>query len=61
MRYDVKSEALSSDQRQLFEDDIVQDIAAVKAELKFPVAGAVRIVFNYAQARVSNSTIAPLN
>lgn len=40
MRYGVKSEALSSGQQQLFEDDIVQDIAAVEAELKLPVTPA---------------------
>ncbi|MFA6922400.1 MAG: IS66 family transposase zinc-finger binding domain-containing protein, partial [Gallionella sp.] len=40
MRYGVKSEALSQEQRQLFEDDIVQDIAAVEAELKLPATPA---------------------
>ena len=29
MRYGVKSETLSPEQRQLFEDDVIQDIAAV--------------------------------
>lgn len=33
MRYGIKSEALNPEQRQLFEDDIVQDIAAIEAEL----------------------------
>jgi uncharacterized membrane protein len=36
MRYGAKSEAMSAEQRQLFEDDIVQDVAAVEAELKLP-------------------------
>ncbi|MDH5302448.1 MAG: IS66 family transposase [Gammaproteobacteria bacterium] len=36
MRYGAKSEAMSAEQRQLFEDDIVQDMAAVEAELKLP-------------------------
>lgn len=40
MRYGVKSEAMSAEQRQLFEDDIVQDVAAVEAELKLPPAPA---------------------
>jgi len=33
MRYGVKNEAMSAEQRSLFEDDVVQDIAAVEAEL----------------------------
>jgi transposase len=33
IRYGVKSEAMSAEQRSLFEDDVVQDIAAVEAEL----------------------------
>lgn len=33
MRYGVKNEAMSSEQRSLFEDDVIQDIAAVEAEL----------------------------
>lgn len=36
MRYGVKSEAMNSEQQLLFEDDIVQDLAAVEAELKLP-------------------------
>lgn len=40
IRYGVKSEAMSSEQRQLFEDDIVQDIAAVESELKLPATPA---------------------
>jgi transposase len=36
IRYGVKSEAMNPEQRQLFEDDIVQDVAAVEAELKLP-------------------------
>ena len=36
MRYGVKHEALSAEQRSLFEDDVVQDVAAVEAELKLP-------------------------
>ena len=33
IRYGVKNEAMSAEQRSLFEDDVVQDIAAVEAEL----------------------------
>jgi hypothetical protein len=33
MRYGAKSEAMSAEQRRLFADDIVQDVAAVEAEL----------------------------
>ena len=40
IRYGVKSEAMSAEQRQLFEDDIVQDIAAVESELKLPATPA---------------------
>lgn len=40
MRYGAKSESMSAEQRQLFEDDIVQDMAAVEAELKLPPAPA---------------------
>jgi transposase len=40
IRYGAKSEAMSAEQRQLFEDDIVQDVAAVEAELKLPPAPA---------------------
>jgi len=36
IRYGVKNEAMSPEQRSLFEDDVVQDIAAVEAELKLP-------------------------
>lgn len=36
IRYGVKSEALTPEQRSLFEDDIAQDIAAVESELKLP-------------------------
>jgi len=36
IRYGVKSEAMSPEQRQLFDEDIMQDIAAVEAELKLP-------------------------
>ena len=38
IRYGVKNEAMSAEQRSLFEDDVVQDIAAVEAELPAPVA-----------------------
>lgn len=40
IRYGVKSEAMSAEQRQLFEDDLVEDIAAVESELKLPAAPA---------------------
>lgn len=40
IRYGVKSEAMSAEQRQLFEDDIVQDVAAVESELKLPTTPA---------------------
>ena len=40
MRYGAKSEAMSAEQRQLFEDDVVQDVAAIEAELKLPVTPA---------------------
>lgn len=40
MRYGVKSEAMNSEQQLLFEDDIVQDLAAVEAELKLPATPA---------------------
>lgn len=40
IRYGVKSEAMSPEQRQLFDEDIVQDIAAVESELQLPVAPA---------------------
>jgi len=33
MRYGVKSEAWTDDQKKLFEDDADQDLAAVKAEI----------------------------
>lgn len=36
IRFGAKSETMSAEQRQLFEDDIVQDVAAVEAELKLP-------------------------
>jgi len=36
IRYGVKSEAMNPEQRQLFEDDILQDVAAIEAELKLP-------------------------
>ena len=29
MRYGAKSEAMSAEQRQLFEDDVMQDVAAI--------------------------------
>ena len=38
IRYGVKNEAMTAEQRSLFEEDIVQDIAAVESELKLPVA-----------------------
>ncbi len=38
MRYGVKSEALTDEQRNLFEDDADQDLAAVEAEIEAPVA-----------------------
>ena len=40
IRYGVKSEAMSAEQRQLFEDDLAQDIAAVESELKLPATPA---------------------
>ncbi len=40
IRYGVKSEAMSPEQRQLFDEDIVQDIAAVESELKLPAKPA---------------------
>jgi len=40
IRYGVKSEAMSAEQRQLFEDDIAQDVAAVESELKLPATPA---------------------
>ena len=36
MRYGAKSETMSAEQRSLFEDEVVQDVAAVEAELKLP-------------------------
>jgi transposase-like protein len=36
IRYGVKSEAMSAEQRQMFDEDVVQDIAAVESELKLP-------------------------
>ena len=36
IRYGARSEALNPEQRQLFEDDLAQDVAAVEAELKLP-------------------------
>jgi transposase len=33
MRYGVKNEAMSAEQRSLFEDEVIQDISAVEAEL----------------------------
>lgn len=41
MRYGVKNEALSAEQRSLFEDDVIQDLAAVEFELKLPATPAV--------------------
>jgi transposase len=40
IRYGVKNEAMTAEQRQLFDEDIVQDIAAVEAELKLPATPA---------------------
>jgi transposase len=40
IRYGARSEALSPEQHQLFEDDIVQDIAAVESELELPAPPA---------------------
>ena len=40
MRYGAKSETLSPEQRSLFEDDVVQDIAAVESELELPAPPA---------------------
>jgi len=40
IRYGVKSEAMTAEQRQLFDEDIVQDIAAVESELKLPATPA---------------------
>jgi transposase len=42
MRYGVKSEALSSEQKSLFEDDADQDLAAVQAELDSDPAASSR-------------------
>ncbi len=42
IRYGVKSEAMSAEQRSLFEEDIAQDIAAVESELKLPVPAVPR-------------------
>lgn len=38
MRYGIKSEALTDEQRNLFEDDADQDLAAVEAEIEAPAA-----------------------
>lgn len=38
IRYGARSEAMSAEQRQLFEDDLVQDVAAVESELELPAA-----------------------
>jgi len=40
IRYGVKSEAMNAEQRQLFDEDIAQDIAEVESELKLPVTPA---------------------
>jgi len=40
IRYGVKSEAMNAEQRQLFDEDIAQDIAEVESELKLPAAPA---------------------
>ena len=40
IRYGVKSEAMSPEQRQLFDEDVVQDIAAIESELKLPATPA---------------------
>ena len=40
IRYGVKSEAMTVVQRQLFDEDIVQDIAAIESELKSPATPA---------------------
>jgi hypothetical protein len=40
IRYGVKNEAMSPEQRQLFDEDIVQDIAAVESELNLPAKPA---------------------
>jgi len=40
MRYGVKNEAMSAEQRSLFEDDVLQDIASVEAELNLPAIPA---------------------
>ena len=37
LRFGVKSEALTAEQRSLFEDDTDQDLAAIEAELETPV------------------------
>ncbi len=41
IRYGVKNEAMTAEQRSLFEEDIVQDIAAVESELKLPATPSV--------------------
>lgn len=40
IRYGVKNEAMTAEQRSLFEDDVVQDVAAIEAELKLPTTPA---------------------
>mgnify|MGYP000715247715 FL=1 len=37
LRFGVKSEALTAEQRSLFDDDTDQDLAAIEAELETPV------------------------
>lgn len=41
IRYGVKNEAMTAEQRSLFEEDMVQDIAAVESELKLPATPSV--------------------
>lgn len=41
MRYGVKNEAMSAEQRSLFEDDVIQDLAAVESELELPATPAL--------------------
>ena len=40
IRYGAKSETMNAEQRQLFEDDIVGDVAAVESELELPAPPA---------------------
>ena len=41
IRFGAKTEAMTTEQLHLFEDDLAQDIAAVEAELSTPVSNSV--------------------